>query len=127
MPKLKKLQTLRFTQQNNTKQLHYKPYQSNIYQKSQKIIKWPLSAGDVTNLRKKEYLFLHAKSLKMKKTKILLAIGLFAVNAFVFSFSSYAKEAAGDAVLKNGLKGSINGVFTCHCPDDAKTCYCNIH
>lgn len=62
----------------------------------------------------------------MKKVKILLAVGLLIVNVFVFSFSSYANETEVNSTLINGLKGTVNGVFTCHCPDDAKTCYCNI-
>jgi hypothetical protein len=63
----------------------------------------------------------------MKRMKILLATALFAANALVFSFSSYAKVVPPPpGELKNGLKGSVNGVFTCHCPDDSKTCYCNV-
>jgi len=62
----------------------------------------------------------------MKRTKILIAVALIAANSFVLSFSSKAVELPGDT-LKNGLKGTVNGIFTCHCPDDAKTCYCNIH
>jgi len=60
----------------------------------------------------------------MKTIKVLSIVGLLAFNLVLLSKPASAVENEG---LVKGLKGSVNGVPTCHCPDDAKTCYCNIH
>jgi len=61
---------------------------------------------------------------KMNKsivTALIMAI-LVIINFLVItSKPSYAKSE-----LIEGLTGSHQGVPVCHCPDDAKNCYCNI-
>lgn len=65
------------------------------------------------------------KTLVQTKSKqILVAASLIAFNIVTFTtafLSSFESEAA----PVSGKSGSINGVPTCHCPDDATSCYCN--
>jgi hypothetical protein len=58
-----------------------------------------------------------------KKLKYLFVAAILAANVFLFVNKASAKEGGGGSPVP-GLKGSINGIFACHCPDDALTCYC---
>jgi len=57
------------------------------------------------------------------KFKYLFIATILAANIFVFLQEANAKEGVGSPPVP-GLKGSINGIFACHCPDDAGNCYC---
>jgi len=63
-----------------------------------------------------------------KKLKTVLAGAIITANIFVFAISAKGTVPSGEGIagkgVVNGLKGSIKGVFACHCPDDAANCYC---
>lgn len=62
----------------------------------------------------------------MRKIKILSVVALLVFNIGLLSTNTFANEVASDIEgLTKGIKGSINGVDTCHCPDDKANCYCS--
>ena len=61
----------------------------------------------------------------MKKMKIFLIPALLLCNVAILTFTAKANIIPPAPVA--GISGSINGVPTCHCPDDARSCYCDIH
>jgi len=62
----------------------------------------------------------------MKTIKVLSFICLLGLNLVLLSTSASAVENPGGGLIK-GIKGSINGVDTCHCPDDKANCYCSVN
>ena len=60
----------------------------------------------------------------MKKIKLLSVIALVACNIVILSSKANANVA--NPGITAGIAGSINHVPTCHCPDDAKSCYCDV-
>lgn len=64
----------------------------------------------------------------MKKIHIFLTSSFLAATLLLSSLSAFSQtdpiiDPGGG--LTKGLKGTINGVDTCHCPDDAGNCYCS--
>jgi hypothetical protein len=59
----------------------------------------------------------------MKKIKILSVLVLMVFNFALLIPTSDANPTTG---LTKGLKGSINDIVTCHCPDDKGDCYCSM-
>lgn len=62
---------------------------------------------------------------RVKQAILLLAI---TANIGVLAGIGISKASAEEPPTKtiDGIKGSIGGVFTCHCPDDAANCKCDV-
>jgi len=59
----------------------------------------------------------------MKKLKILFVSALLVCNVAILTFNAKANVKP---TPQAGIAGSINHIPTCHCPDDARSCYCDI-
>lgn len=62
---------------------------------------------------------------RKKRIVFMTALALAAANVTTFFATLFTTSDAYAAAPRNGRQGSINGVATCHCPDDLGNCYCN--
>jgi len=66
--------------------------------------------------------------MKANLIKVVLigAIALVLLSSGTVLFTGQKYAVATTVGLYPGIQGSINGKPVCHCPDDLRTCYCQI-